>query len=223
MGSIVALLLAAGCQTIGNANQVIGRADLVNDLASRLDDAWELTYSTEYQLASGQTATIAQAHKPSRAAYIYPGGKITVTATATTECDLAGPSPTCTLSIPPSPRHRPAAAIFAAANARGMVAPAVVISLLTAASLDTNTVIEQSDTTIAGRHATCVKVSGVVNAAASSFDACITTEGVLGSFNGVVDGTPVDIILSSYRDQVDDSLFELPSEAGLIDQRPNAG
>ncbi|HEX5597457.1 MAG TPA: hypothetical protein VFX61_15775 [Micromonosporaceae bacterium] len=223
VGLTVVLLLATGCQTIGNANQVIGRADLVNDLAARLDDSWELTYSAEYQLADGQTAMISQAHRPSRAAYTYPGGKVTVTAEATTECDLTGPRPTCTLTIPPSPRHRPAAAIFTAANTRGMVTPAVVISLLTAAALDTNADIQQSDTTIAGRHATCVKVSEIANAAASSFDACITTEGVLGSFNGVVNGTPANIVLSSYREDVDDSVFELPDDAGLIDQRPTAG
>lgn len=222
-GSMIVGLLVAGCGTIDDANQVIGRADLVNDLASRLDRAAELTYSADYRLPGGETASISQSQQPPRAAYTYPGGKLTVTADATTECDTTGSTATCTLTPPPSPGTKPTATVFAGVNAHGMVTPPVVINLLTAAALDAGAVIEESDTTIAGRHATCVRVKEVADAAASSFDACITTEGLLGSFTGVVDGTPVDIALSRFRDSVDGSAFDLPSGAGVIDRRPTAG
>jgi hypothetical protein len=220
-GLIAVTTLAAGCQTVGSDNQLISRADLVNDLSARLDRAHELTYTADYQLSGGQTASIAQAQNPRRAAYTYPEGKIVVTTEATAECAL-GSHPTCTLTLPPSPSTRPTLAVFAQANQHGLVTPPVMIGLLAAAALDTNAVIEQYDTTIAGHHATCVQVSNVSKAAASSFDACITTEGALGSFKGVVDGNAVDLTLSSYRDAVDESVFELPDEAKVVDKRPAA-
>jgi len=221
-GSIVGMLLLTGCQTIDNANQVISRADLVNELASRLDRSAELTYSADYQLPGGETASIMQAPDPPRATYSYPGGRLTVSAEATTECDTTNSKPSCTMTLPPSPANRPTAAVFAEANERGLVTPPVVINLLTAAALDADALIEQSDTTVAGRHASCVQVKGVTNAAASSFDACITTEGVLGSFTGVIDGSPVDIVLTGYRETVEKTAFDVPSGAGVVDQRPAA-
>jgi len=218
---VAATALVAGCQTIGSDTPVVSRADLVNDLATRLDRAHELTYTVDYQLPDGQTASISQAQDPRRAVYQYPGGKIVVTAEMTAECDL-GSRPTCIVTLPPSPSTRPTLAVFAEANKRGLVTPPVVIGLLSAAALDTNAVIEQYDTTIAGHHATCVRVSGMANAAASSFNACITTEGVLGSFQGVVDGNAINLTLSSYRDAVDERVFDLPDDAEVIDKRPEA-
>ncbi|MEV4757427.1 hypothetical protein AB0J86_20240 [Micromonospora sp. NPDC049559] len=217
--SIAAMLPLAGCAAIEDGGRVIGRADLVNDLAARLDRAGELTYWAEYQLPGGQSAAIAQAQKPLRAAYTYPGGKLTVTADSTAECDTAAAKPTCTLNPPPSPSTRPSVTVFASANKRGLVTPPVVIGLLTAAALDPSAVIEQQDTTVAGRHATCVQVDGLANAPTSSFNACVTTEGALGRFRGVLDGKEADLALSRYRTEVDSGVFDLPSGAGVIDRR----
>lgn len=220
-GLLAVVLLTAGCEAIGDAGQAIGRADLVNDLATRLDRAHELTYSAEYTLPDNQTATISHAQRPARAAYDYPGGKIIVTPDATTACDLTTTPPTCTLTLPPSPSNRPAVAVFREAGAKGLVTPPVVVNLLTAAALDTKASVEQSDTTIAGRHATCVTVNDLSNAAAAHFNACITTDGALGSFTGVVDGVPIDLTMSSYVERVDDSVFEAPQDARIIDKRPD--
>lgn len=218
-GSIIVVLAVTGCQTLDDAGRVIGRADLVNELAARLDGAGELTYSADYQLPGGESASIAQSHAPPRAAYRYPGGKLTVTADATIECVTAGSRNTCTLDPPPSYTNKPAVAVFQSANARGLVTPPVVINLLTAAALDPDATVEQHDTTVAGRHATCVRVRQVTNSAAPNFDTCITSEGVLGSFTGTVDGTDVDIALNRYRDAVDDNAFDLPTGAGVVDRR----
>lgn len=218
-GSIIPLLLTTGCQTLDDAGRVISRADLVNDLATRLDQSTKLTYSADYQLRGGQSASIAQAQKPLRAAYTYPGGKLTVTAEATTQCEIQGRTSTCTVAAPPTPSTKPTVALFAAANKQGLVTPPVVINLLTSAALDPDAVIEQHDTTIAGRHATCVRVDQLADAATSAFDACITTEGVLGSFTGVVDGSDFELAMSRYRDAVDSTAFELPPGAGVVDRR----
>ncbi|GAB3139602.1 hypothetical protein GCM10027290_09060 [Micromonospora sonneratiae] len=219
-GSILAVLLLTGCQAIEDGSRVISRADLVNDLASRLDRATELTYSAEYQLTGGESASIAQTQEPLQAAYSYPGGKLTVSAEATTECQTAGPKPSCILDAPPAQTNRPSVTVFTNANKRGLVTPPVVIGLLTAAALDPNADIEQTDTTIAGRHATCVRVAGVDDAPTSQFNACVTAEGVLGQFTGTLDGNAVEMALSRYRNTVDGSVFELPSGATVIDQRP---
>ncbi|BCJ64421.1 hypothetical protein [Polymorphospora rubra] len=217
-GSLVAVMLLSGCQTLGDAGQVIDRAELVNDLASRLDRSTELTYSADYQLSGGQTASIVQAQKPVRAAYTYPGGKLTVTDEATVICVSEGEL-TCTITPPPSPSAKPAITVFQNAGNQGLVTPTLVINMLTTAALDADAIIEQTDTTIAGRHATCVKVGEVADTAAANFTACVTTEGVLGSFRGVVEGKPVELAMSRLRDAVDPTAFEVPAEATVVDQR----
>lgn len=222
-GSVAALLLLAGCQTLDDAAQVVDRSDLVNDLVAQLTGATELTYSADYQLPGGRRASIAQAQGPLRAAYTYPGGKLTVTADAVTACDLSGRTPTCTVLPPPSPSDRPPADVFAGVSARGLVAPAVVIDLLTAAALDADAIVDEYDTTVAGRHANCLKVRQLANAAARGFDACVTNEGALGSFTGSVDGWPIEQVMSRYRDTVDATAFDPPADAGLLDRRPAAG
>jgi hypothetical protein len=218
-GSIVAVLLLAGCQTLDDAGQVVGRSDLINDLASRLDQSGELTYSADYQLPAGESASIVQSQQPLRAAYVYPGGRLTVTPDATTECVAAGKRQDCVMDPPPQQTDRPSVTLFDRAGERGLITPPVVIGLLTAAALDPDAVIEQNDTTVAGRHATCLAVSQVTNAPAASFQTCVTTEGVLGSFTGVVDGRQVDIALSRFRPEAESTAFDLPAGAGVVDRR----
>ncbi|WP_422773277.1 hypothetical protein ACN28C_10325 [Plantactinospora sp. WMMC1484] len=218
-GAIISVLTVSGCQTLDDAGRVIGRADLVNDLAARLDQSTELTYSADYQLPGGRSASISQSQDPLRAAYTYPGGKLTVTADATTACDTRAKKPTCTLDPPPATNAKPSLTIFTEMNRRGLVSPPVVIGLLTAAAIDPDAAIRQYDTTVAGRHATCVEVGQLSDAPAAGFDACITSEGALGSFTGTVDGTEIEVALSRYRDAVEKSAFDLPPGAGLIDRR----
>ena len=221
-------VLVATLATVGggcDANQVISRAALVNDLAARLDHAGQLTYTADYQLPGGARATIAQAQSPLRAAYTFPGGKVMITADLTADCRATGTAMTCTLTPPPSPGTDSTigllTAVGGAADSAGVVSPTLVVSLLTAASLDSNAVISQHDTTIAGEHATCVDVSGVDNAAASAFTACITVGGVLGSFRGTVDGVPVEISMTGLRDAVAENAFDLPAGARIVDRRPH--
>jgi hypothetical protein len=209
----------AGC---GDAQQVIGRAHLVNELASRLDRASELTYTADYQLADGQRATIAQAQDPGRAAYTYPGGKFATTPDSTADCRVEAGATTCTLTTPPSPSTDATFSLLSAVRERGLVPPTLVVGLLTSASLSPNTVIKQHDTTLAGEHATCISVSGVENSAASQFDACITSAGVLGSFKGLVNSKAMEVSLIRYVASVTDDAFDLPAGARIVDQRPTS-
>ena len=52
---------------------------LLNELATRLDRAGDLTFTAEYRLDGGSRAVLAQAQQPRRAAYVHPGGKAVFT------------------------------------------------------------------------------------------------------------------------------------------------
>jgi hypothetical protein len=210
------VLAAAGCGAIDETRQVLDRADLVDELASRLDRASELTYTAQYQLPGGETATIAQAQRPVRSAYSYPGGKVVISDTATAECSAA----LCTLTAKPLSTSGPPPGVLAAARARGLVHPTFVMGLLTTAALDNDARIEQSDTTIAGQHATCVDVAEVENAVPPAFATCITTDGMLGSFSGEVDGRLVEVSLTGVSDTAAPTAFDLPAGAQVTDRRP---
>ncbi|WP_327022705.1 hypothetical protein [Micromonospora sp. NBC_01739] len=213
--SVAVLLTVTGCQALDDAGRAMGRSDIVNDLAARIDRALEMTYSAEYQLGGGRTALITQAQDPARSAYEWPGGKLTVTAEATTHCETEGKRPVCTLEAPPAVNSKPSVVVYAAAEREGLVTPPMVMGLLTAAALDPGTVITQSSTTIAGLLATCVEV----RQSSEDFSACVTGEGALGSFTGRIDGEPVEVAMSRFREQVDGAAFELPKGAGIVDRR----
>lgn len=213
--SVIASLSVTGCQALDDAEVALGRADLVNDLAARLDRALEQTWAAEYQLAGGRSAAIAQTEKPLRSAYTWPDGKITVTQQAVTRCENAAGRTSCTVSPPVLTAGKPSVIVYTEARKHGLVTPPAVIRLLTDAALDPEAIIDQSDTTLAGHHATCVDVTRN----GERFTACVTTEGVLASFTGTLDGRPAELTLSRYTDTVEPAAFEVPAGAGVVDQR----
>ena len=211
-GLLAAAVSLAGCAEFDNpaAAQGLTRSDLVAQLAAQLGGSAALTYTATYQLAGGRTATIAQ--DPPRAAYHYPGGAMLVTPAATTRCTRKR----CTLRA----TTPPAAALFADAEKAGLVVPATVQGLLNAARLDRDMAVDQHDTTIAGRHATCVDLRNVDKAETRAFRTCITSDGVVGSFTGTLSGTKVDVAMTDYADRVTANAFEEPTTA--TDRRPRS-
>lgn len=220
-GVLVALVLGAtaGCTELDDAGPGTTRNDMVTELAARLGRSASLTYSATYQLTGGATATVVQAQQPARSAVLYPGGRISVTADATTECRTAAKRLTCTMHPPPAPTGPLPATLFAEPGRHGMVDPAAVLNLLGAVALDPDLPLTPHDTTIAGRHATCVKVGGATDAPASRFQTCITSEGVLGSFTGRLDGAAVDVAMTRFEDTADSTAFDPPPTAAVIDRR----
>jgi hypothetical protein len=205
-GLLAAALPLAGCADFDNpaAAQGLTRRDLVAQLAAQLGDSATLTYSATYQLAGGRIATISQ--DPPRSAYRYPGGSMLVTPAATTRCARKK----CTTTAPPTPTSPPPATLFAAAQKAGLVVPATVQSLLNAAKLDQNMVVEQHDTTVAGRHATCLDLRNVAKAETGAFRTCVTSDGVVGSFTGTLGGTRIDVALTDYADSAPADAFTPP-------------
>ncbi|MEU7907869.1 hypothetical protein [Actinoplanes sp. NPDC049118] len=216
---LVLCAATAGCSDLDEPGQGLARNDLVSELAAQMSGAAGLTYEASYQLSGGGTATVAQAQRPTRSAYVYPGGKVTVTADATTQCRTATNATTCTMTAPATPTSPPPAKVFEGADGAGMVLPSTVLALLNAAVLDNDVEVVQHDTTIAGRHATCVRLSGVDDAATRDFTTCITNEGALGSFNGFLNSIRVDVAMTHYAEKVADEMFEVPKAAKLVDRR----
>lgn len=218
-GLLAGGLPAAGCQTLDDAQRVADQRDLAGDLATRMERADELTYTAEYQLIGGALATIAQAREPGRVAYTYPGGKLIMMPDTATDCVAKNGAMSCTLTAIGSPDPGPAATLPTELTSRAMITPPVVVGLLNATAVDPDAEVQQRDTTIAGQHATCVTVSAVDNAPASSFEVCVTTDGVIGSFAGVVDGTRIELALTQYRGSVAADAFKPPADATLVDRR----
>jgi hypothetical protein len=215
------VLTLAGCGPVDDAQHVIDRSKLVNEMASRLDRGSTLTYTAEYELPDGSRATVAQAQEPIRASYTYPTGKFVTTTLLTMDCraEAQAPGALCSITPPPTPKSD-TGGLFVAMRERGLVPPTLVIGLLTAASLSSDAAIQRSETTIAGQAATCVQVSGVRNAPATDFDACITDNGVLGSFDGTVDDKDNDVSLVRYESTVAPDAFDPPAGAKTVDNRP---
>jgi hypothetical protein len=214
--ALTAASLTAGCSGIDEASaQGLARNDLVSELASQLSTSGTLTYSAAYHVAGGTSATVVQAQNPSRTAYLYAGGRVVVTETGITQCR----GTTCTVTAPPKTGSAPPTTVFQAAQETGMITPATVLDLLNAASLDTEVVAESRDTTIAGHHATCLSLSGVDDAAARDFSACVTNDGVLGSFQGTIGGAAIDIAMTAYSAEADDGAFQAPPSARVVDRR----
>jgi hypothetical protein len=81
------LLGTAGCTHLDQASAAgITHDDLLSEMSVQLARVTGLTYSATYQLTGGDTATVTQAQKPTRTAYVYPGGRLIETATGTVRC-----------------------------------------------------------------------------------------------------------------------------------------
>jgi hypothetical protein len=205
---------AAGCGAVDDAQRVVDRSSLVNDLANRLAKADTLTYTATYQLHDGRSGVLSQAQRPLRDSFGYPGGKLIMTPEWIADCQTDGAA-RCAMTPPPSPAAQIPETLLGKLADRGLIAPSEVVGLLGAAALDGDASINQHETTIAGEFATCVDVTGIDNAPADHFSACITAGGLLASFTGTVNGKDVDIRLSRYETTTTPDAFTLPTGAAV--------
>jgi hypothetical protein len=200
----VLIAAATGCDTIAAANGATGNQEFVQEIATRLSSASSIAYSAMYAIGGGGTATIAQLPATGQAAYRYPTGMVLVTSGKATVCSHpSGRNATC------GPRPSVVASSSDLAVG-GLVRTDSVITLLKATALDHNSVVAEHDTTIAGTSATCVTVGDTVDES-NGYAACVTSDGLLGSFSGQVSGTPVDIMMINFTKTVSSDEFELPS------------
>lgn len=207
----VLLLAAGGCHAKPAGTSPLDRDRLIQDMTSQLERGNGLRYRAEYQLLGGLRATVAQEVSPSKTAYGYPGGMLIISETERTSCDLYAKPPKCEIRIP----H----AGYAETMRKGFVTGPGVAELLRVASAQPVT-INQYNTTIVGVPTSCVEVLGLADAQASNFIACVTADGVLASFSGVVNGFNIDLALSRMELRApEETSLAVPKGAHVVDLR----
>jgi hypothetical protein len=212
LASVAVLLGTAGCAGLEQASAAgLSRDDLVSELATQLARVTGLTYTATYQLAGGETATVTQAQKPTRTAYVYPGGRLLEQTTGTTRC-TGDSALKCT-------RTDPAPATAAPLTGSTLITPEAALALLNTASLDQEVDAVPHDTTIAGRHATCLDLKRVDGTPTAEFGLCVTNEGALGSFTGTIAGERFEQALTVYQDRAAPAGLDLPASAQVTDRR----
>ena len=222
-GLLTGLLVLAGCGDLEDAAAAKGIAsnNLASQMVMQLAASSSLTYTASYRLAGGGDATLTQDRKPVRTAFAYPGGRLLITDKSVTACRNAK-RPLCTITSPPQGGARLPARTFADVQQTGMIAPATVTALLDAAALDETVKLTPHDTTVAGRHATCLDLAGLDDASARDFRVCVTSDGVLGTFAGTVEGAEIDMTMSDYEPSAPATAFTPPPGAVLTDRRTPA-
>ncbi|BEL09847.1 hypothetical protein Q0Z83_080380 [Actinoplanes sichuanensis] len=180
---------------------------LVSEAADRVAAADALTWTTTYRLAGGATARVVRSQAPSRIAYSWPSGSLISTPDAVTRCDGADEKAVCTATSPGADDTIPAST--------GLITPGEILDMLEVAAIDPGVEVVPRETTIAGRYASCLKFDG-----STGYEVCVTVEGTVAAFTGTVDGTPVEMLLTDYRADTEESDFTLPPNAHLNDRRP---
>ncbi|MEU4245253.1 hypothetical protein [Actinoplanes sp. NPDC026619] len=213
LATAVALLGSAGCAGLEQASAAgISRDDMVSEMATQLARVTGLTYTATYQLAGGDTATVTQAQKPTRTAYVYPGGRLVEETTGTIRCEGSPAALKCTETDP-----SPATALPLTGST--LVTPEAALALLNTAALDQEVEATPHDTTIAGRHATCLDLKQVDGTPTAEFGICVTNEGALGSFTATIAGTRYEQALTAYGEKAEPENLILPAAAQVTDKR----
>ncbi|MEU4693365.1 hypothetical protein [Actinoplanes sp. NPDC023714] len=203
LAAILLIGVSSGCGGLDQANAAgVTPGDLVSEVATRLATPGP-AYTATYRVAGGDTAHVTRSLTPDRTAYDYPGGRLIRTPAAVTSCT----PDVCTATDPGDAVTLP--------ETSGLVTDARVVALLEAAALDSYPEVTQRDTTLAGRNATCLAITGVERAEMSSFDVCVTVEGTLAGFRG--DG--IDVVLTEYAPTAEERDFTVPPGARLVDRR----
>ncbi|MBV1849645.1 hypothetical protein [Catellatospora tritici] len=197
------------------------RSRLISDMIAQVHRAGERTYHAEYLLDNGVRGEIAQHVRPSQAAYGYPGGRLMAAADGLTSCVTAVRPARC--QIRPVPKPGPLGlAPYTELVRHGLVTAPVLDDLLGVVEVQTQATVEAHDTTVAGRQATCLEVSGLIETTAAGFTVCVTSDGVLASFTGVLDGIEIDQALLRLSADPPADAFTVPNGARVVDHRPSA-
>jgi hypothetical protein len=209
---VLAGAVAGGCGTAADGGQADGNQAFLADLAGRLNGGATATYTATYTIGGGATGTIAQAQGPDRVAITYPTGITVVTPDGATQCDRGAGGITCA-------KGASTAAMSAAVERGGMIRPETVTSMLTTIAMDADAIVSERDTSYAGLPATCATVTYTNGSA--GFDACVTSTGLLASFNGTVGDAHIDMALNRVVESVADDAFAVPASAKIVSPSPS--
>ena len=217
---LIWLLLAAlltGCGAVSEGTTHIGRERLLDDMSRQLQRGEQVRFQAEYQLVGGLRATVAQQLSPAKTSYGYPGGLLIVEETERINCDISVARPKCEVRVKTGDGQGEA---FSAVTKKGLVAAPVVAELLRIATGQPAATVKGHDTTVAGLPASCLEILNLNDARSAIFSACVTADGVLASFSGVIEGVNVDQALEQLSLRAPDpTLFVVPADADVVDLR----
>jgi hypothetical protein len=221
-GPPVALLLVAAvagtaaCTDLDQASAAgVADEDLISETADRVAAADGQSWTATYRLSGGEVARVTRAQQPSRIAYTFPSGIVIVGPDTVTRCTRATEKVNCTDGDRRDGEEGPPAST-------GLVAPAAILDMLESAAIDPDLAVTPRETTIAGRHASCLELAGVDQSAAPDFEVCVTVEGTVAAFTGTVAGAPVEMTLTEYSTEINDADFTLPPSPHRGDLRPES-
>jgi hypothetical protein len=208
MSCMIACMVAAvaGCGTAADAGRSFNGGELIRDIATRLAQADSLQYTADFALSDNTTVEIAHALNPDRTAYRFSGGVVLLLPDRTTYCRTS--TSTCTDSTRVSPGTDTSPSVDEMVERSGLIRPETVISLLNQIAVNADAIVADNDRTLAGSNATCISVTGVP--ADEQLKACVTADGLLGTFDGTVGGVHLDLELVRYRLTTDPNAFQAP-------------
>jgi hypothetical protein len=212
-----------GCGVISQVKQAAGNISTVSDLADKLRGAEKLTYTAQYKVFDGSTATVVQ--QPPNAAFIGKDGRFLVTADANYLCSTQEKVLTCQKSPNDGATlDASSAGLIPAVTGAGFISAPIALGLLVAASVVPGAKVDKSEKKIAGQQSTCLKVTGIPQASGApttdvrDFSVCVTDNGLLASFEGTQnDGQRAGVELTSYQDSADAKAFVPPAGAKIVD------
>jgi hypothetical protein len=223
LAALALTIATSGCDVVSRVQDAAGNVQTLSEMADQLKDSSELTYTAEYKNSAGQ-APVRLVQDPPRSAYVGPTGSYIAADDATLLCQRAGQVTTCQKAPPQGAAAIADAATLSAVTGQGFVPPSLAIGLLAAASLYPDAKVTESTKTIAGQESACVSATGFSGLAGETappvqdFTLCITKDGVLGSFEGLLqNGERGGITLSSYTPSADPAAFQPPKGARIVD------
>jgi hypothetical protein len=196
----------------------------VGDLSSKLTASAQATFTAEYRLTGGGTATVVQ--QPPNAAVLGRDSRFVRTANALLMCSGTGAKATCQRAPNPTggqPAQDQAAYLSAVAGG-GFVSTPMAIALIGAASVGPDVRIAKSHREVAGLASTCLRATGIAkqtgpnNVEVSQLRVCVADNGVLATFTGTgTDGSTFGVELAHYSTTVDPAAFAAPNGATVVD------
>jgi hypothetical protein len=214
--AVAATVTMLGCGVIGQVKQAADNISAVGDLAQKLTDNEQATFTAEYRLADGSTTTVVQ--QPPNAAFIGPTGRFVVTPQALLMC---GADKTCQKSSNGTGGLDVTnAGMIPTVAGTGFISAPLALAMFSAASVAPGVKIDKNRKTIAGQHSTCLKVSNLKTDADPTprgFAACVTDGGLLASFAGDTGkGQKASIEMTRYADSADPQQFAAPAGYQVI-------
>jgi hypothetical protein len=213
-----------GCGIVSQVKQAADNLTAVTDAAQKLGDMSKLTFTADYKLQDGSTATVVQ--QPPNAAFVGRDGRFIFTADAMYLCSKKDNAPSCqkTRNTSGSDLDATAAGYIPGAVGAGFISAPIAVGMMTVAAVTPGAKVDKSDRKIGGLSSTCLKVTGIRpdddpnTADVKEFTVCIADNGLLTQFSGVDSrNEKVDVELTKYAETADPKQFQPPAGYKIID------